>query len=63
MLDFFWRLGAGASLLPASEAGTFRTREAGGSPTSAEMGVTCSSTWGSWSAETGIKEKEKQKIK
>ena len=45
-LKIFWRLEAGALLEPVSGAGAFRTREAGGSPTSAESGVTRSRTWG-----------------
>jgi hypothetical protein len=56
-LDFLWRLGAGSVLGPASEAGVFRTRGDGGSPTSAARGVTCSITWGFRSAETGITKK------
>jgi hypothetical protein len=43
-LKVFWCLEAGALLEPVSGAGAFWTREAGGSPTSASSGVTCSST-------------------
>jgi hypothetical protein len=50
--------GAGASLVPASEAGVFRPLGAGGSPTTAARGVTCSITWGFWSAETGVTKKK-----
>jgi hypothetical protein len=50
VLPFFWRLGACLALGPASEAGVFRTLGGGGLPTSAARGVTCSITWGFWSA-------------
>jgi hypothetical protein len=58
VLPFFWRLGAGASLELSSEAGVFRTLGAGGSPTTATRGVTCSRTWGFRSAETDITKKK-----
>jgi hypothetical protein len=61
-VEAFPRFGTGSVLGPASEAGVFRTRGAGGSPTSAARGVTCSNTWGFRSAETGATEK-KNKIK
>jgi hypothetical protein len=57
-LDFFWRLGTGSMLGPASEVGVFRTRGAGGSPTSAARGVTCSITRGFRTVETGVTKKK-----
>ena len=62
LLATFWRLEASAPLEPASGAEAFRTREAGGSPTSAAGGVACSNTWGLWSAGTG-RTKEKYGIR
>ena len=62
LLVTFWCLEAGAPLEPASGAEAFRTREAGGSPTSAAGGVACSNTWGLWSAGTG-RTKEKYGIR
>ena len=58
LLVIFCRLEAGAPLEPASGAEAFRTREAGGSPTSAAGGVACSNTWGLWSAGTGRTKKK-----
>jgi hypothetical protein len=53
VLVTFWRLEADAPLEPASGVEAFRTREAGGSPTSVESETTCSNTWRPWSAEIG----------
>ena len=66
---FLWRLAAGASLVPACEAGAlfFRALEAwppwakvskNSWPTSSARGATCSRTWGFSSAEGGTTEEK-----